>query len=135
MPATYAPASIKGKRFLVVEDEPLIGLEIASTLQQEAALVLGPVAAVSDALRIIEKDELDGALLDANLRGQPAGDIAAALTRKGIPFVFVTGYGREALPASFAHARVLKKPFIERELLEAAALLVEQPGAVLRLRD
>jgi signal transduction histidine kinase/DNA-binding response OmpR family regulator len=124
MSVTSAPASIKGKRFAIIEDEPLIGIEIAASLQQEGAEVFGPVASVSAALRLIEEGEFDGALLDANLRGQPAGDIAAALTRKCIPFVFVTGYGREALPAGFAQARVLKKPFIERELLETAALLV-----------
>jgi hypothetical protein len=73
--------------------------------------------------------------VDANLRGQPVDDIAAALTRKGIPFVFVTGYGREALPSSFAHARTLKKPFTEEQLREAASLLVDQPQGVRRLRD
>ena len=123
------------KKFAVIEDEPLIGMEITSTLQEGGAQVFGPVAAVSDALRIIEESELDGALVDANLRGEPTDDIAAALTRKKIPFMFVTGYGREALPASFAQARILKKPFVERELVEAAALLVEQPPSVRRLRD
>jgi len=38
-------------------------------------------------------------------------DIAAALTRRNIPFVFVTGYGREALPESFGQSSVLTKPF------------------------
>jgi phosphoglycolate phosphatase-like HAD superfamily hydrolase len=50
-------------------------------------------------------------LLDANLRGEPVGDVAAALTRRNIPFVFVTGYGRQALRESFARATVLTKPF------------------------
>jgi hypothetical protein len=52
-----------------------------------------------------------------------------------VPFVFVTGYGRETLPPGFVHARILKKPFTEQQLLEAATLLVEQPREVLRLRD
>jgi two-component sensor histidine kinase len=135
MSLTSAPASIKGKKFAVIEDEPLIAIDIASVLRQEGAQVSGPVATVGDALRIIEDTELDGALVDANLRGQPAGEIAAALTRKRIPFVFVTGYGREALPASFAQTKILKKPFTDRELIEASALLVEQPRAVRRLRE
>jgi two-component sensor histidine kinase len=135
MAVAPASPSIKGKKFAVIEDEPLIGMEIASTLQEGGAQVFGPVAAVSDALRIIEESELDGALVDANLRGQPTADIAAALTRKKIPFMFVTGYGREALPASFAQARILKKPFVERKLVEAASSLVEQPPSVRRLRD
>jgi two-component sensor histidine kinase len=129
-------ASVQGKKFAVIEDEPLIAVNIASVLEQGGAQIFGPAATVNDALCLIEETELDGALVDANLRGQPAGEIAAALTRKGIPFVFVTGYGREALPCSFAHARMLKKPFTEVQLLEAAMLLFEeQPRAVVRLRD
>lgn len=128
-------ANIKGKKFAVIEDEPLIAVNITSVLQQGGAEVSGPAATVSDALRIIEESDLDGALVDANLRGRPAGDIAAALTRKMIPFVFVTGYGREALPAGFARTIILKKPFTEEQLLETLALLVEQPRGILRLRD
>ena len=120
---------------MVIEDEPLIAMDITSALERDGALVSGPVATVDDALRIIEEKELDGALVDANLRGRPVDDIAAALTRKGVPFVFVTGYGPEALPSSFARARVLKKPFTEEQLREAAASLVQQPRQVLRLRD
>jgi CheY-like chemotaxis protein len=125
MSPTSVPASIKGKNFAVVEDEPLIAIDIVSVLQQEGAQVSGPVATVSDALRMIEESQLDGALVDANLRGRPAVDIAVALTRKRIPFVFVTGYGREALPTGFAHAKILKKPFTDQELIQAAARLVE----------
>ena len=77
---------------------------------------------MEDALRAIEHASFDGALLDANLRGEPVGDIAAALTRRNIPFVFVTGYGREALPESFGHAMMLTKPFTQEQLLQTAAL-------------
>jgi hypothetical protein len=52
-------------------------------------------------------------------------EVAAALTRKTIPFAFVTGYDREALPAHFARASILKKPFSDEQLLDAAARLVE----------
>jgi signal transduction histidine kinase/DNA-binding response OmpR family regulator len=133
--ATAELSKIWGRRFAVIEDEPLIAMDIASALEHEGALVSGPAATVSDALGIIETDALDGALVDANLRGRPVDEIAAALTRKGVPFVFVTGYGREALPSSFARARVLKKPFTAEQLREAATSLVEQPRQVLRLRD
>lgn len=133
--ATSAFASLEGKRIAVVEDEPLIAFNITSVLEQEGVQISGPAATVSDALRVVEEGALDGALVDANLRGQPADAVAAALTRRGIPFVFVTGYGREALPASFGCARILKKPFTEEQLLDAAAQLVDKPQSVLRLRD
>jgi CheY-like chemotaxis protein len=91
---------------------------------------VGPVGTPEQALAIIEKEPMNGALLDANLRGRPVGDIAAALTRRRVPFVFVTGYGRESLPEAFAKAPMLGKPFTEAQLLEAAAGLVDRPRDV-----
>lgn len=61
---------------------------------------------------------------DANLRGESAGDVAAALTRRKIPFVFVTGYGRQALPESFGQSMMLTKPVTQEQLLRTAAQLV-----------
>jgi CheY-like chemotaxis protein len=69
------------------------------------------------------------------LRGRPAGDIAAALARRNIPFVFVTGYGREALPESFGHSSMLTKPFTQEQLVEAATQLIQLPTMTVRLRE
>lgn len=128
------PPILAGKRFLVVEDEPLVALEIAGSLEQAGVEVLGSVGSASDALALIEGATLDAALLDGNLHGQPVGEIAAALIRKNIPFAFVTGYGRESLPLAFAGSAMLSKPFSQRQLLEAAANLARKPADVHKLR-
>ncbi|HEV7310329.1 response regulator [Ensifer sp.] len=133
-PTKAQPPSLKGKRFVVIEDEALIAFEIASILEHEDVKVAGPASTIDDALRIIDEEELDAALVDANLRGQPVGEIAAALTQKQIPFVFVTGYGREALPAGFTGSTMLAKPFNPEQLLAAATLLVARPKPVHRFR-
>src|SRR6476661_202093 len=128
------PEPLRGKRFLIVEDEPLIALEIMAGLESVGVDVEGPVGSVEDALRAIDDDgSFDGVLLDANLRGEPAGEIAAALTRRNIPFVFVTGYGRQALPESFGQSPMLTKPFTQEQLLQTAARLVRTVPLGLRL--
>ena len=126
---------LEGKRFLVVEDEPLVAMDLVAVLQRAGAETAGPVGSSALALALMEKEQLDGALLDANLRGRPVGDIAAALTRLGVPFVFVTGYGRASLPEAFAKSPMLSKPFTEAQILEAAAELTRPRGAVVRLRE
>jgi signal transduction histidine kinase/DNA-binding response OmpR family regulator len=134
--ATSSLAHLRGKTFAVIEDEPLISLNIVAALEQAGARVSGQAVTVNEALRLIAEREFDGALLDANLRGQPVDDVAAALTRKRVPFVFVTGYGREALPESFARSAILKKPFTEEQLLQATAeLLAKPPTSIAQLRD
>ena len=57
------------------------------------------------------------------------------LTRRNIPFAFVSGYGRESLPRAFRNAAVLSKPFSPEGLLEAATRLVQPAADVVRLRD
>jgi CheY-like chemotaxis protein len=133
IPQVGPPEPLRGKRFLIVEDEPLIALEIVAGLESVGVDVEGPVGSVEDALRAIEDASFDGVLLDANLRGEPAGDIAAALTRRNIPFVFVTGYGRQALPESFGQSMMLAKPFTQEQLLQTAARLVRPVPPGLRL--
>jgi PAS domain S-box-containing protein len=132
-PQVGLPEPLRGKRFLIVEDEPLIALEIVAGLESAGVDVEGPVGSVEDALRAIEDAPFDGALLDANLRGEPAGDIAAALTRRNIPFAFVTGYGRQALPEGFGQSTILTKPFTQEQLLQTAARLVGSVPLGLRL--
>jgi hypothetical protein len=46
---------LAGMRFLVVEDEPLIALDIVPVLERAGALVAGPVGTVDEALLLIEK--------------------------------------------------------------------------------
>jgi PAS domain S-box-containing protein len=127
------PEPLRGKRFLIVEDEPLIALDIVAGLESAGVEVEGPVGSVEDALRAIENASFDGVLLDANLRGEPADDIAAALTRRNIPFAFVTGYGRQALPESFGRSMILTKPFTQEQLLQTAVRLVKPVPSGLRL--
>ena len=108
-------------RILVVEDEFLIALDIAGVLEQAGLAVIGPVANVGDALQAIEQEVVHGALLDANIAGEPVSRVADELTQRGIPFAFVSGYGREQLPPAHRGAPLVKKPFTAKDLLAAVA--------------
>jgi hypothetical protein len=65
------------------------------------------------------------ALVDANVRGRPVGEIALALQARGIPFTFATGYGRSALPDGFRNSPLLSKPFAPDALTAAATAMLE----------
>jgi len=133
--AKPASSRLAGKRLLVVEDESLVALDMIAYLEEAGAEMATPVGTVKEALQTIERDSFDGALLDGNLRGQRVDEIAAALTRRNIPFLFVSGYGRESLPRAFQNAIVVSKPFSPEALVEATARSL-QPGAdVVRMRE
>jgi two-component sensor histidine kinase len=125
---------LAGKRFLVVEDEPLVAIDLSAGLQGAGAEVVASTGSASAALNIIESRPLDAALLDGNLHGRPVDEIAAALTRRKVPFAFVSGYGRESLPRIFGTVALLAKPFSQAQLLEVATQLIEPAASVVRLK-
>jgi PAS domain S-box-containing protein len=121
---------IEGKRILVVDDEPLIAMDIATSLDDDGCVVVGPASTVEKALTLIDTAAIDAALLDANLAGDPVDVLAAALTRRKIPFAFVTGYGREGLPKAFQKAALIKKPFQRSHLVEIVHQLTAEPSGI-----
>jgi CheY-like chemotaxis protein len=128
-------AILAGLRVLVVEDESLIALDLVDRLEIAGADVAPPVSTEKEALQAIEAGEFDCALLDANLHGHPVDEIAATLTRRKIPFVFVTGYGQIGLPASFIQAPVLPKPVSDEQMLDAITGIVSRTRKVLPIKS
>ena len=138
--AAAAPAgALGGARLLVVEDEPLVALEIEAELADAGAVVVGPVGTLEAAARLIEAEPLDAALLDANLAGKPVDALATALAARGVPFAFASGYGPSGLPEGFRDRPLLGKPFGAEALVALVrGLLAPVEGGIvvpLRKRD
>jgi DNA-binding response OmpR family regulator len=103
-------------RALVVEDEYLVAMLIEDMLDAigfEVAEIAQTLEAASSAA---ERGDFDVAVLDVNLAGEFINPVAEILERRGIPFVFATGYGRAGPHDTFMEAPSLQKPFGEDEL-------------------
>ena len=104
--------SLQGCRILVVEDEYLLADDLSHALTSAGAEVLGPVPSVAEATRMIAAAaRIDAAVLDVNLRGDMIFPVADALSERGVPFAFATGYDQWALPERFAAIPRVEKPF------------------------
>jgi CheY-like chemotaxis protein len=102
---------LAGRRVLVVEDEYVIASELARALRNAGAVVVGPVPTVHAALAAIDAEAaLDVAVLDLNLRGEPSYEVADALDRLGVRYVFTTGYSRSSLPLRYRDRVMCEKP-------------------------
>jgi DNA-binding LytR/AlgR family response regulator len=106
-------------RVLILEDEPLIALELEQIVLGLSAadiIVKASVAEARDALR----EPLDFAFLDVNVTDGHTYEVAHHLTEKFVPFVFVSASPPNQLPSELLHVRFIVKPFrrsqIEREL-------------------
>lgn len=100
-----------GLRLLVVEDEYLLALYLAEALADLGARIVGPVGSVDAALDLIENDpDIDAAVLDVNLGSEAVYPVADALASRDVPFVFASGYERDALPERYRRFDVCPKP-------------------------
>ena len=110
-------ARLSGLRVLVVEDELVIAMELENLLRRLGCIALDAVPTIQQALRVLASEQLDLVVLDVNLRGQRVTPVAEALQERGVPFVVVTGYGRERLPEkALQDAPCLRKPVNRKQL-------------------
>ena len=109
------PSALAGKRVLIVEDELLVALLIEDFLVDLGCTTLGPCSSVAAAMAITETERFDIAVLDVNLAGETVYPVAELLSKRHIPFMFLSGYGEDAIPIGRTDWRVCAKPFRGRE--------------------
>jgi CheY-like chemotaxis protein len=109
-----------GRHILVIEDEHIVAEALSRCLRTCGAVIVGPAATVEQALNLLETaGQIDGALLDIDLRGIRAYAVADHLIARGVPFVFATGFETN-IPDRYRHVAVIQKPF---DVAETAAAL------------
>jgi hypothetical protein len=78
--------------------------------------VIGPYSALAEAAGALSKTPVSAAILDINLGGELVYPVADILMAKGIPLIFVTGYGAESIDPKYEHVPLLQKPINRAEL-------------------
>lgn len=109
-------------RALVVEDEFLVGLDIADQLSRLTYEVVGPAGRVRDGIALAENaHDLVLAVLDINLAGEKSWPVARALKKRDVPFIFVSGYSESqaGFPSDLRGEILCPKP-VEPEALRRA---------------
>ena len=70
---------------------------------------IGPMMRLQPALTAAETGDFDFAILDINLAGQQSFPVADCLRRRGIPFIFASGYGGAVVPGLSFHATLASR--------------------------
>jgi DNA-binding response OmpR family regulator len=118
---------LEGVRVLVVEDEYFVAILIEEILESAGCTVRGPIPRLPEALDAVDHQDYDAAVLDVNLAGERINPVADALSERHVPFLFVTGYGANALPSEYAERPCVQKPFRMGELLSALSNMLKPP--------
>ena len=113
---------LTGRAILVVEDEPLISLEMTALFQSAGATVLSAMN-LPAAIGLVSTPGLSAAILDYGLGLEKVQILCARLAERGIPFMFYTGYAdlQERYPSTL----VVQKPASSDTLLAAISNLVD----------
>jgi len=110
--------ALQGIRVLVVEDEPMLSLALQDLLVDCGCVVAGAAARLEPALDLARTLAFDIAVLDANLGGKRVDPLAEEIAARGLPIVFVTGYGLDGALRN-VRAPVVEKPYQDETLRRA----------------
>ena len=119
-------ACLIGCSVLVVEDEPLIALDIVEQLRQAGACVF-TAHHLQDGLRLASHPDLSAAVVDFGLQDGDGALLCQRLQEHGIPFVLHSGYSH--LPDACRAGVVIAKPASPTALVAAVARLLQPAEA------
>jgi DNA-binding response OmpR family regulator len=95
---------------LLVEDEMCLAMMLQDLLEDSGYRVI-KASRVPAALNLAGASSIDAAILDVNVAGTEVFPVADELRRRGVPFMFASGYGERGLPGEFRDYPILQKPY------------------------
>jgi DNA-binding NtrC family response regulator len=111
---------LDGAHVLILEDEPIIALDLAATIEAAEGCVVGPAGTVAAALALLNDQEVLGAILDANLPDGQLTPVAILLIERGIPVIIHSGTGvPDELRERYPDVPVCPKPATSDRVIEA----------------
>ena len=114
-------------RILIVEDEALIAMVLADSLEDGGHEVVGPAATMAEALALCEAAPPELAVLDVNLGdGSNGVDVARALLERwGVPSIFASAQMMEARRARDIALGQIRKPYGTETVLRSVEVARE----------
>ncbi len=119
--------ALQGRKVMIVEDELLVAMLLEEALLEYGCEIVGPFSTVETALEAARDVVAHVAVLDVNLRGQRVYPVAEMLESRGIPFLLMSGYGRDGVPPEHANWVACSKPFLPGDLVRALTELLPAP--------
>lgn len=107
-------------RILLVEDDPLICIDMQCTLEELGYDVSGVAHHLGAAMGFLGRHAgaIDFAVVDVELAGETCIPLAGALDELGVPYLLVTGHDQATVRELGLAGRVLEKPFLARSLAD-----------------
>ncbi len=108
---------LSGKRVFVLEDEPLIAIDLEYMLYSAGVGAVDVCLSLSeDVIKIAKR--ADAAVLDLTIKGVSSIPIVLKLLENNIPTLIITGQSGDAIDPAIDNVPRLSKPFDNSELVD-----------------
>jgi len=113
-------------RVLVVEDDPLMAMDLEDTLADAGAVVVDLCRTLDEAMARANGDDFAVAVLDFGLGTVTASPVARRLVRRGVPFILYTGKSSGDPSLAEWACPIVQKPASPRELVSAVRTVLSR---------
>jgi CheY-like chemotaxis protein len=115
-------------RIMIVEDEPLIALDLSSILQEMGCTICAVAETAEEAVEAARRERPDLILADIRLQGEEDGisAIQRILDDRRVPVLFVSGNWPELRKRGMGDALVIGKPFLPAILKQAIRTALDE---------
>ena len=124
----FGRSSLQGLRILLVEDDPLICLDLEASLVDFGAIVTAAGSALAG-LKAMSTSALDFAVLDFEVGAETSEPIALAAKARNVPFLYLSGYSEHDERFSrWPGIPVLVKPLSAEEVARGIEATLSKRG-------
>lgn len=106
---------MKPARILIIEDDPMISLDLETIVANHIAADIVVASTIAEAQDVLAAP-IDFAFLDIDVLDGKTFPVAIALRSAGTSFAFVSGSNQEDMPAELRDAHFIPKPYSAAEI-------------------
>jgi DNA-binding response OmpR family regulator len=119
-------STLAGRTILVVEDEPLIALELRSLLEGAGAHVFAATQ-LHHAMRLAEHKDVSAAILDYRMGDSDVTPLCGRLKERDVPFIFYSGFADQL--DRWPDAVLVSKPSCAEAIVGAVTAVLDRDAA------
>jgi DNA-binding NtrC family response regulator len=129
-PQSLATLDLPQGKVLVIVDDAIMALDLQRLLHDAGYRVIGPASTVAEIQRLIQRSDIDCAILDFDVDRRAPLPIADLLDFVDVPFVYLTTGVLGPVPSRYRLRPVVEKPFTREILLAAVEKAMAKPREV-----
>ena len=118
-PPSLATLDLPQGKVLMIVDDAIVALDLQRLLHEAGYRVAGPATGVADTQRMIQRGDIDCAILDLDIDRRAPLPIADLLAFAEVPFVYLTTGVLGPVPSRHKQRPMVEKPFTREALLAA----------------